>query len=581
MNDTLLLIATFLGFMALVAVITYFKTNESNLDTADGYFLAGRSLSGIVIAGSLLLTNLQASNFVGMSGQAYDFNMCVMGWEVGSGITLILVALFLVPRYLKQGITTIPEFIESRFDKGTKNFVSILFLLLYIVNMLPVTLYSGAVAIAGIFHVDKILGITYVQSIWLMVWIIGIIGSIYAIFGGLRAVAISDTINGIALVIGGLAVPFFGLIAIGKGSIGAGFTKFLSTSPEKFNAIGSASDPLPITACLTGLVLVNLYYWGTDQSIIQRALGGKSLAESQKGVMLAGFLKILTPLILIIPGIMAYQILNPADVTNSDLAYSLFVNAVLPTPVAGFVAAAMMGAILSTFNSVLNSSATLFAINVYKPKWGKNKTDAELVKVGKVFGGIIAVLAMFTAPLIMNTGTGLFDYLQTVNGFFNVPIFTIIFMGYMTKRVSPIAAKVGLVFFVGCYATTQLVWDTGLHYLHVSAILFVVTCLIMYVIGKIAPRKEPFELPNNHLVDETPWKNRFRMAGFITWLMLSFYVIFSKIGLAREGGTSSITWISILALAVVCGTVSLLLEKKFVKKDSAREQSQSKERLTA
>lgn len=559
-----IILTCFVGFTTVVGVITFFMTRKSNLSTADGYFLGGRSLKGMVIAGSLLLTNLAASNFIGMSAQAYDYNMCVMGWEVGSGIVLVIVALFLVPKYLKQGITTIPDFIESRFDKGTKNMVTILFLVLYIINMLPVTLYSGAIAMSQIFHIEKVFHVSYAQSIWIMTWIVGIIGACYAIFGGLKAVAISDTINGVLLIIGGLLVPIFGLVALGRGNIGAGFSHFIHSTPAKFNAIGSNSDPLPFSAMLTGLVLVNLYYWGTDQSIIQRALGAKNLKEGQKGVMLAGVYKVFTPLILIIPGIMAFQLLG-GGIKNSDLVYPIFINKVLPAPVIGLVAAAMLGAILSTFDSVLNSASTLFAMNVYKPRWGKGKSDAQLVKVGRIFGTIIAVISMFCAPFIMNAPSGLFDYLQKVNGFFNVPIFTIIFMGYLTKRVPPIAAKIVLPFFVIVYGLTQTVWHTGLHYLHVSAILFVISCLIMYIIGKIHPMDHDFVLQTHELVDVHPWKYRFRMAGVVIWLMINMYIIFSKLGLAKAGGADAGTVLAIVINTVACIILSGICEKKFVK----------------
>ncbi len=556
------LLGFFILFTAIVAIITYVKTKDGNLDTSDGYFLGGRNLKAKVIAGSLLLTNLSAVSFIGMSSQAYSANISVMGWEVGSGVTLVLIALFLLPRYLKQGITTIPQFIEARFDAGTRQFVTILFLLSYIVNLLPITLYSGAVAMGEIFNISEVFGITDAQSIWALVWLIGIIGTIYAVAGGLKAVAISDSINGIALIIGGLLVPVFGLLALGEGSFFAGFNTFINSTPEKFNAIGSASDPLPVGTLFTGLLLVNLYYWGTDQAIIQRGLGAESLKEGQKGIIYAGLLKVLTPILVIIPGLIAFQIFG-GNVEDPDKVYPMLVAEVLPPPLAGFFAAAMMGAILSTFNSVLNSASTLFAINVYKPKWGANAGDADLVKKGKIFGTIIAFMSMFGAPFIMNAPAGLFEYLQIVNGFFNVPIFTIIFMGYVTKRVPPIAAKVGITFFVAVYAMTQLVWDTGLHFLHISAILFALSCLIMYVIGRVMPQDHDFVLPNNNVVDTKPWDNRFRASGFVIFVMLSMYVVFSSVGMAQEGGMNLTTLILVILVALLCASLSLMLEKKF------------------
>ncbi len=557
-------IISFIFFSALVGIITFIKTKKSNLATTDGYFLGGRSLTSGIITGSLMLTNLSALNFIGMSAQAYSHNMSVMGWEVCSAIILIVVALFLLPRYLKQGITTIPEFIEARFDKGTSKFITILFLVSYVVNALPVTLYAGSVAISEMFRVEELLNIGYVESIWICGAIIGSVGAIYAICGGLRAVAISDSINGVILVISGLLIPFFALLYMGKGNIIDGFEMLGNIPHSKFNAIGSNTDPLPFSTLFTGLLLVNLYYWGTDQCIIQRALAAVNLKEGQKGVIWAGFFKILTPFIVIIPGLMAYEIFGDS-VQNPDTAYPKLVNLVLPTSLIGLFATAMIGAILSSFNSVLNSVATLFALNIYKPMFGKNKNDDEVVKIGKIFAIIIAIIAIVTSPFIMYAPKGLLDYLQTINGFFNVPIFTIIFMGYVAKRTPPIAAKIAITFFVITYGITQLFWDTGLHFLHISAILFIISCLIMYIIGKMYPTKDEFHLEEKHIVEIKPWDKRFRASGFIIFVMVSMYIIFSPIGLASESGFNIKTIVALIINAIICFIGAILFEKKFVK----------------
>ncbi len=579
MSETFWLVSLFLLFMVIVAVITIVKVRGTNFDSSDGYFLAGRSLSGWVIAGSLLLTNLQASNFVGMSANAYDVNMAVMGYEVFSGITLIVVALFLVPRYLKQGITTIPDFIEDRFGAGTRNFVTALFLLLYVVNLVPVTLYAGAVALSGMFHVPALFGISQFASVTIFVWLIGVVGGAYAIFGGLKAVAISDSINGIALIFGGLLLPILGFWYLGSkdgGGFSAGLDRFLTTSPEKFNAIGASDDPyLPFTAAITGLILVNLYYWGTDQSVIQRALGAKNLAQAEKGVLIAGLLKVLTPFMLIIPGVMAAQsMLKVREGQTSDSIYPLFAAEVLPVPLLAFVAAALMGAILSTFNSVLNSAATLFATNVYKPFFGHGKSELAIVKSGKWFAIIVALMGLLASPFLMYTGTSLFTWLQLVNGFFNVPIFTIIFLGYVTKRVSAKAADIGLAFFVTLYALSQTALSDqmaalGLHFLHVSGILFVLTSILILALGKVWPRETDYVLPESHVVELHPWKYRYRMAGFVMGTMISMYVIFSSFGLASGRGLSPAAIGTIVALIVIGIAVGVWADKKWPADESS------------
>jgi len=343
----MLTLLIFIVLTALVAFLTWYFTKDSSLGSQDGYFLAGRTLTAPLIAGSLMLTNLSAINFAGMSAQSYDFNMAVMGWEVFSGLTLALVAIFLLPRYLKAGLTTIPEFLEDRFSPQIKQWVTILFLFLYVSNGLPVTLYAGSIILGQLFNVSELFGISHTAGIWLMVWTLGIIGSMYAIFGGLKAIALSDTINGIGLLIGGLLIPYFGLKAVGDGNLFNGMIDLVQSHPEKFDSIGSATDPLPFSTIFTGLLLVNLYYWGTDQGIIQRALGAKNLEEGQKGIMMAGFLKILTPLILIIPGIIAFRLYGTDAGIESDLMYAHLIRNEVPVILVGFLAAVMFGATLS------------------------------------------------------------------------------------------------------------------------------------------------------------------------------------------------------------------------------------------
>ncbi|MDT8715104.1 solute:sodium symporter family transporter [Clostridium sp. 19966] len=565
----MLKIVSFLFCIILVAAITYRKLKGQKSSSKDSYFLGGRSLTGGVIGASLLLTNLSASNFVGMSSQAYSSNMSTMGWEVTSGLTLVIVALLLLPRYLKQGVTTIPDFLEDRFDSGVKKLVSILFLLCYVANLLPTTLYSGAIALAQIFDIQGILGISYNASIWVTVWAIGIIGFIYAIIGGLKAVAVSDTLNGIGLAIGGLMVPICGFMYVGNGSFSAGLSKILTEHADKFNAVGSAQDPLPFGTVLTGVILVNLYYWGTDQAIIQRALAAKNLAEGQKGILFAGFLKVMTPLIAIVPGIIVFHMYG-AGASNPDLLYSRLVNDVLPKPFIGFFAAAMFGAVLSVFNGVLNSASTLFALNVYHPIFGKGKTDKEIISKGKLFGLVLAIVSMIIAPFIMYAPEGLFQYLQKVNGFFNVPIFTVIFIGYVTKKVPAVAAKISLVLFVLSYAALQLVFKPELHFLYQLAILFVINCILMLIIGKFKPRAEAYVLKDKKVVDIQPWKYSYEFSGFVVFLMISMYIIFSKLGLASGNGVGIKALIPIGVLAVV-----IFVLVKFAKRKDSENQKTS------
>ncbi len=544
---------TFIGFTAFVAIISYYKTRNTEESSSDGYFLGGRSLTAGVIAGSLLLTNLSTEQIVGLNGASYASGLSVMVWETLAAIAMVVTAMFLLPRYLKGGLTTVPGFLATRFDVTTKTLTSVLFLTGYVVVLLPVILYSGSLAISGMFDVPELLGVTHTQSIWICVWGIGIIGSIYAVFGGLKAVAVSDSINAIGLLIGGILIPIFGLMMIGDGSILDGLSTLTTENPDKFKSMGGPADPVPFYTIFTGMMLVQLFYWGTNQQIIQRALGAKDLKEGQKGLLLASFIKILGPLIVVLPGIIAFHLFQ-GNLESADSAYPMLVKKVLPGAWVGFFAAVLFGAILSSFNSVLNSSVTLFGIDVYKEHINKNADEKMIVKYGKTFGGILAIASMFIAPLIANAGS-LFDYLQEINGIYSIPILTIIVVGYLTKRVPAIAAKIGLVsgcllyiisqFFIKDYfinkaletakatgvtdeaALTLVEVQAYPHFLDVMAILFILNVVIMLIIGKIKPREEPFVQQYTKQVDITPWKYINHASIIICIIVIGVYVYFA------------------------------------------------------
>lgn len=526
-------IIVFLSFTILVALISYMVTRRSNEDTSDGYFLGGRSLTGVVIAGSLLLTNLSTEQIVGLNGAAFKEGILVMAWETLAAIAMVVTAVVFLPRYLKGGISTVPQFLENRYDKWTKTFTSGLFLSGYVIVLLPIVLYSGALAINTMFEIPELLGTTEEIALWISVWFIGIIGSIYAIWGGLKAVAVSDTINAVGLLIGGLMIPFFGLLAIGDGSIINGMDTLLQSNPEKFKILGDNKASVPFSTIFTGMMLVQLFYWGTNQAIIQRALGAKNLKEGQKGLLLASFIKILGPLIVVLPGVIAFHMFG-GTLDNPDQAYPMLVSKVLPASLLGFFAAVLFGAILSSFNSALNSSVTLFGLDIYKGHIKKDASEKQVVKAGKSFGILLAMLSMFIAPLIAKAPDGLFGYLQEVNGCYSIPILTIIIVGYLTKYVPAIAAKVAILSGIVIYSISQFVLKPYVvgsenypHFLHVMGVLFIFNVGIMLLIGKIAPRKEAFKLSYSNEVDITPWKY-LKVTGLsITIIVITIYFYFS------------------------------------------------------
>ncbi|MDB4297241.1 solute:sodium symporter family transporter [Flavobacteriaceae bacterium] len=538
-------IASFLGFTLLVAFIAWLATRK-NEQSSDGYFLGGRSLTGPVIAGSLLLTNLSTEQIVGLNGAAFEEGVVVMAWETLAAIAMVITATFLLPRYLKGGITTVPQFLENRYDKMTKSWVSALFLSGYVVVLLPIVLYSGALAVNTMFDVPAALGLDKFWSLTVTVFVIAAIGVVYAVFGGLKAVAISDSINAVGLLIGGLAIPLFGLWAIsdvsGDGSAMSGLTTLFTEHEDKFNAVGGSDASVPFATIFTGMMLVQLFYWGTNQAIIQRALGAKNLAEGQKGLLLASFLKILGPLMLVLPGIIAYHMsLHPESYSFfqgdiiKDQAYPLLVKQVLPASMVGFFAAVLFGAILSSFNGALNSSVTIFGLDIYKAHINKEASEAKVVKTGQTFGVFLAIAGACIAPFLMYAKGGLFNYLQEINGCYSIPIFTIIVVGYLTKRVPAIAAKVGLVSGVVLYSLSQFALKPYVesqggeypHFLHVMFILFVMNIIIMLVIGKTQPRETDFVQEYTEQVDITPWSLLKPVSITVLVIVIGTYIYFN------------------------------------------------------
>ncbi len=541
----LLTIVSFVGFTGLVLGLSYYLTRKNDSSSQEGYFLAGRGLTGWIIAASLLLTNLSTEQMVGLNGQGYMFNMSGMGFEIGASLALIIVAFFFLPRYLKKGYATIPDFIGERYDAVTKQFVNFLFLAGYVLILLPVVLYSGAIGMGGIFDIMGVFNVDYMTAIIIVVVAIGVLGVVYSLAGGLRIMAVADTLNGIGLIIGGLMIPVFALMYVGGGDMLGGLKTVIEAHPEKFNAIGGPNDPVPFLTMFTGMFLVNLFYWGCNQTIIQRALAAKNLKEGQKGLLLAAVFKLIGPIYLIIPGIVAFHIFQDNPLQIGDMAYPMLVNKVLPFYLTGFFAAVLFGAILSSFNAALNSTSTLFMLNIYKPYIKPDATDKQVVFAGKVVAVILAIFSMCVAPLIAKAPSGLFNYLQMVNGFYNVPIFTLIIFGMLNKHAPAWAAKVTLVCFIVAYGLTQipfagkeaiplLGWLSGIHYLHVMAILFIIAVAFMWVTGIYWPTKNNTydDAKDLHVVDTTPWNKAVVMSVAIVLCVFAVYVIFSKFGIA-------------------------------------------------
>lgn len=416
-----------------------FRKRDSETNSGD-YFLAGRALPWWAIGASLIASNISAEQFIGMSGSGFAIGLGIASYEWMAALTLIIVAMFFLPIFLKKKIFTMPQFLESRFDKRVKTVMAGFWLLVFIFVNLTSIIYLGALAM------EKIMGIP------MMYGIIGLafFAALYSIYGGLKAVAWTDVVQVIFLVGGGLITTYFALNSLsdGHGFI-EGFKLLLQKAPEKFNMIlekgqmmvpdgkGGVKDAymdLPgISVLIGGMWVANLYYWGCNQYIIQRALAAKNIKEAQSGLVFAAFLKILLPLIVVIPGIVAFAL--HADIAKSDEAYPWLLHNFVPTGIKGLAFAALVAAIVSSLASMMNSVSTIFTLDFYKEYMNKNASEHKLVNVGRLASFIALLIAVFIAPMLSNLDQA-FQYIQEFTGFISPGALAIFLAGFFYKKAT-------------------------------------------------------------------------------------------------------------------------------------------------
>lgn len=521
-------IISFIGFTIAVAVIAYFKTKDDDQTTAEGYFLAGRGLPGIVIAGSLLLTNISAEQLVGTNGQTWASNMSAMAFEVVAAVSCLILALFAAPRYLKSGISTIPEMLGIRYDRMTKLWFSIAYIFMFLFVQIPVILYSGSLVFENIFGLSGILGCSKLQSIVILCIAITIVGSCYAIFGGLKAVAVSDTVNGILLIIGGFMIPFLALHILGIASGSEGFAmadgmRFLIENyPQKLNSVSPATalaPEVPWPTIFLGLFFPCTQSWCTHQSFIQRLLAAKNLKEAQKGALYCACMKILGFLYLALPGVIAYALfeLQGNQVTVMDDAYPQLITQVVPAPLMGFFAAVMFGAIISSFNSILNSVNTMFTMDIYYEFINKDASQEKLVSAGKKIGILFAFLTMIIGPLIYFFPAGLKTFLDSFVMLIGLPVLSGVFGGFFFKHLPKYAARFILVFHIIVYGLFLITMSSRVHYLWAITVLLPLEFLILYLMDRHnrGNQPEPWVQKDVQAVDLPPWKYRWVLAAIV------------------------------------------------------------------
>lgn len=458
----------FLVLTSSVALMTWWKCRRMGHvgDVSRDYFLAGGQLAWPFVAGSLLLTNLSAEQIVGMNGAQM---LLVAWWELGAAVGLIILAHVLIPMYYKYNCTTTTELLEHRLKDGQiRSLVSGLFLLGYLFILLPMVLYTGSVFMKSMFGLD--LPIIVIAAGF------AVTGLLYAAFGGLRAIAISDTFNGVGLLVLGTVVTLFALAAINWD---------LSGIPaERLSLIGDSDSDIPWHTLLTGMVFIHLFYWGTNMVIAQRALAAKSVREAQKGIYAAAAFKLIIPFIVVFPGIIAFKLYGDVG----DIAYGKLVGDVLPPWLSGAFAAVIFGAVLSSYNSCLNSAAALYSCDFHQ-KYVNAKADVK--RIGQRVAILFTIGSLLMVPLYQHSRS-IVDTIQRLNGLYSMPVLAAFLAAILFTRINPSAVKVGMLFGVSLYAVFTFVWSP-LHYIHLMAITLASSMTIMIVIDRLMVRR-PLEL---------------------------------------------------------------------------------------
>ena len=433
------------GFVILGVGLWVSRDKKGETKSAEDYFLASKSLPWWAIGASLIAANISAEQFIGMSGSGFAVGLAIASYEWMAAITLIIVGKYFLPIFIEKKIYTIPEFVEKRFSSQLKTILAIFWIGLYVFVNLTTVLYLGGLAL------ETILGIELIEGV------IGLalFAAAYSLYGGLSAVAWTDIIQVVVLIIGGLITSYLALntVSSGEGMI-SGLNKLYEVIPAKFDMILEKSNPeyinLPgISVLVGGIWVANLYYWGFNQYIIQRTLAAKSLKESQKGILFAACLKMILPLIIVIPGIAAYVIVNDPTLLSTlgetglanmptegsaDKAYPWLMQ-FLPSGLKGIAVAALAAAIVSSLASMLNSTATIFTMDIYKPFFDKNASESKTVNIGRTSAAIALFIATIMAPLLGGTDQ-VFQYIQEYTGVVSPGILAVFILGLFWKKTS-------------------------------------------------------------------------------------------------------------------------------------------------
>jgi len=502
-------ITVFFVFIAVVVVFSMFKSRKEK--TSEDYFLAGRGLKWWLIGISIVAANISTEQFVGMAGQgAGSVGLAVSNWQLCGSVGIVIIAFTLLPRFLKAGIYTMPEYLEYRYNSQTRAIMAFITVIIYVAVLLAAVLYSGGITLRTIFDIPIHKG----------VWLIGLIAAIYTVWGGLKAVAWADLFQGCGLLIGGVVIFFLGLRACG------GWDNFSTVNADKLHMILPTNhEGLPWTGVISGMWIVTVYYCGLNQFIVQRNLAAKTLRDGQLGVIFAAALWILVPFAIVIPGIMSYQLYS-GQMGSPDEAFPMLVRNLVPQGMRGFMFAAIAGAVISSLASMLNSASTIFTMDIYNRMFDRNAPQKRLVFLGRITTLLFVCIGCLLAPILDDPKFGgVFQYIQQFQGYIWPGVVAVFLFGMLVKNAPGCAGVVGLLAGPIIYGLFQFC-AKEVHFLIQVAISFQLVLLCMGLVTFWKPLKEPKELPVREGIDAKTAPEVKIIGALVVAAVVIFYIIF-------------------------------------------------------
>ncbi len=536
----------FVGYCLLIIGMGLFVSREKkgHVKNSSDYFLASKALPWWAVGASLIASNISAEQFIGMSGSGFAMGLAISTYEWMAAATLLVVAIFFLPIYIKKGIYTMPGFLLDRYDTRVRTTMAIFWLLLYVFVNLTSVLYLGALSLNTILDVPMVYGILGLATF----------AMIYSIYGGLKAVAWTDVVQVVFLIAGGLATTYIALQMVGSGDAWDGLNLLRKEVPGHFSMIFSRGEmmipdgsggvkdaylDLPgISVLVGGMWITNLSYWGFNQYITQRALAAKNLDEAQKGMIFAGFLKLLMPLIVVIPGIAAYVIVkNGIDVgfiesmkdpvtglLKSDRAYPTLLQ-LLPVGLKGLAFAALTAAIVSSLASMANSTSTIFTMDIYQKYFNKSASETKQVRVGRITAVIAFIVAAIVAPALGQLDQA-FQFIQEYTGFISPGVFAIFFFGVFWKKTTSNAALVGAALSIPLSVVLKIGMP-DLPFLDRMGVVFLILATLMIIISLYEGKGK--DHPNSIEINKELFKTSasFKIGAFlIAGITAALYIVF-------------------------------------------------------